>query len=122
MSSVANNAKDEAVEATVRGDQIQQVGFRAMIQKEAIMYNIAGFARNNPDGSVQVCLQGNKSRIDLMLASMRAGSKKSSRDNTISQAPVAWDPNLKTFTVFSWTSASRQSSTCLLYTSPSPRD
>ena len=38
---------------------------------------------------------------------IRAGSKKSSQNNTTSQVPAAWDPNLKTFTVFAWTSTSR---------------
>jgi acylphosphatase len=78
-----------------------------MIQKEAIMYNLAGSARNNPDGTVKVSLQGDKDRIDQVLAAIRAGSKKSSKDNTIVQVPAAVDPNLKTFTVFGWTSTTR---------------
>ena len=52
-------------------------------------------------------LQGNKDRIDQTLATIRAGSKKSSQNNTISQVTAAWDPDLKTFTVFAWTSTSR---------------
>jgi acylphosphatase len=103
----AASAQQQAVKATVTGDKIQKVGFRAMIQKEAIMYNLAGSARNNPDGTVEVSLQGDKDRIDKTLAAIRTGSKKSSHNNTISQVPAAWDPNLKTFTVFDWTSTSR---------------
>ncbi len=103
----AVSAQQEAITATVTGDKIQKVGFRAMIQKEAIMYNLAGSARNNPDGTVKVSLQGDKDRIDQTLAAIRAGSKKSSRNNTIAQVPAALDPNLKTFTVFAWTSTSR---------------
>jgi acylphosphatase len=38
---------------------------------------------------------------------MRAGNKKSSQDNTVSQAPAAVQPDLKTFTVYAWTSTSR---------------
>ncbi len=107
LTAGAVSAQQEAITATVTGDKIQKVGFRAMIQKEAIMYNLAGSARNNPDGTVKVSLQGDKDRIDQTLAAIRAGSKKSSRNNTISQVPAAWDPNLKTFTVFAWTSTSR---------------
>jgi len=103
----AASAQQQAITAIVTGTKIQKVGFRAMIQKEAIMYNLAGSARNNPDGTVMVSLQGDKDRIDQALAAIRAGSKKSSQNNTISQVPAAWDPNLKTFTVFGWTSASR---------------
>jgi acylphosphatase len=101
------SAQPEAITVKVTGDAIQKVGFRAMIQKEAIMLNLAGSARNNPDGTVTVSLQGDKDRIDQILAAIRAGSKKSSKDNTIAQTPAAVDPNLKTFTVFGWTSTTR---------------
>jgi acylphosphatase len=101
------SAQQQAIMATVTGAKIQKVGFRGMIQKEAIMYNLAGFARNNPDGSVEVRLQGDKDRIEQTLATIRAGSKKSSQNNIVDQAPAVWDPDLKTFTIFAWTSTSR---------------
>jgi acylphosphatase len=107
LTAGAAGAQEEAITATVTGEAIQKVGFRAMIQKEAIMLNLAGAARNNPDGTVKVSLQGDKDRIDQVLAALRAGSKKSSKDNTIALAPAAVDPNLKTFTVFAWTSTTR---------------
>jgi acylphosphatase len=101
------SAQQLAIRAIVTGAAIQKVGFRAMIQKEAIMFNLAGSARNNPDGTVTVSLQGDKVRIDQVLGAIRAGSKKSSTDNTVAQVPAAVDPNLKTFTVFGWTSTTR---------------
>jgi len=107
LTAGAASAEQQAITATVTGAKIQKVGFRAMIQKQAIMYDLAGSARNNPDGTVTVMLQGDKSRIDQTLAAIRAGSKKSSQNNAISQIPAAWAPNLKTFTVFAWTSTSR---------------
>ena len=107
LTAGAASAQEEAITATVTGEAIQKVGFRAMIQKEAIMLNLAGSARNNPDGTVKVSLQGDKDRIDQVLAAIRAGSKKSSKDNTIAQAAAAVDPHLKTFTVFGWTSTTR---------------
>jgi acylphosphatase len=107
LTAGAASAQQQAITATVTGAKIRKVGFRAMIQKEAIMYDLAGFARNKPDGTVEVRLQGDKDRIDQTLAAIRAGSKKSSQNNTISQVTAAWDPDLKTFTVFAWTSTSR---------------
>ena len=107
LTTGAANAQPEAITATVTGDAIQKVGFRAMIQKEAIMFNLAGSARNNPDGTVALTLQGDKGRIGQVLAAIQAGSKKSSKDNTVASVPAAVDPNLKTFTVFAWTSTSR---------------
>ncbi len=101
------SAQQQAFKGTVSGDNIQKVGFRAMIQKEAIMYNLAGYARNNPDGTVAVTLQGDKDGIDRTLAAIRAGSKKSSKNNIIVPIAAAVDPNLKSFTVFAWTSMSR---------------
>jgi acylphosphatase len=71
--AVAANAQQEAITATVIGETIQKVGFRAMIQKRAIMYNLAGYARNDPDGTVGVRLQGDKDRIDKTLEAIGGG-------------------------------------------------
>ena len=72
------SAQQEAITGVVSGEKIQKVGFRAMIQKHAIMYNLAGYARNIPDGTVSVSLQGDKDRIDKTLEAIRAGTKRSS--------------------------------------------
>jgi acylphosphatase len=56
---------------------------------------------------VSISLQGDKDRIDKVLEAMRVGSKRSSRDNTVNAANASLDPSLKTFTVFGWTSTSR---------------
>jgi acylphosphatase len=94
-----------AISATVSGN-VQQVGFRAMIQKEAIEYNLAGSAKNNPDGTVQFSLQGDTNRINQAVTAIREGTKKS-RNVKISTSPATADPNLDTFTVIAWTSTSR---------------
>ena len=101
------SAQQEAITGTVSGEAIQKVGFRAMIQKQAILYDLAGAARNVPDGTVSISLQGDKDRIDKALAAIRVGSKKSSRNNVVNVTDAAVDPNLKTFTVYGWTSTSR---------------
>jgi acylphosphatase len=106
-ASTTANAQEEAITATVIGENIQKVGYRAMIQKQAIKYNLAGYARNNPDGTVGVGLQGDKGRIAKTLEAVSAGNKKSSKANIIGEVPALVDPSLRTFTVFSWTSASR---------------
>jgi acylphosphatase len=108
MTAGTATAQQEAITATVVGENIQKVGFRAMIQKHAIMFNLAGYARNNPDGTVGVSLQGDKDRIDKTLEAISAGNKKSSKANVIGEIPTALNANLKTFTVFGWTSESRK--------------
>ena len=37
------SAQQEAITGIVSGEAIQKVGFRAMIQKQAIMYDLAGY-------------------------------------------------------------------------------
>jgi|GEM_PF-1572323 len=106
-NALEGKAGQEAISGTISGEKIQKVGFRAMIQKQAIMYNLAGSARNNADGTVSVSLQGDKGRIDKTLEAIRTGTKRSSRDNTVKESSAPLDPNLKTFTVFGWTSTSR---------------
>jgi acylphosphatase len=111
-ATVPANAREDkagqaAIAGTVSGEMIQKVGFRAMIQKQAIMYNLAGYARNNPDGTVALSLQGDKKRIDKVLEAIRAGTKRSSTGNTVNAASAPLDPNLNTFTVFGWTSTTR---------------
>ena len=52
----------QAVAGTVTGND-QHVGFRAMIMKQAIAYNLAGFAKNLPDDVVSFTLQGDADRL-----------------------------------------------------------
>ena len=47
--------KKEAISGTVTGKD-QHVGFRAMIMKQAIEYNLAGFTKNLPNDVVNFTL------------------------------------------------------------------
>jgi len=97
------NDQNTAVSGTVN---VQEVGFRAMIQKQAIQYNLAGSAENNTGGSVRFTLQGDNNRIKQALKTISKGTKKSSNVN-VSTSSAAVSQNLKTFTVVGWTSVSR---------------
>ena len=48
-------AKQEAIQAIVTGND-QQVGFRALVMKQAIEYNLAGSAVNDPNQTVHFVL------------------------------------------------------------------
>jgi acylphosphatase len=99
----------QAISATVTGND-QQVGFRAMVMKQAIEYNLAGSAENERNEIVRFTLQGDANRLDLAVAAIREGSKKSSDiDVTTTQAAVK--PDLSKFTVIDWTSTSRNITT-----------
>jgi acylphosphatase len=101
--------RTNAISATVTGDD-QQVGFRAMIVKQAIEYNLVGFAENEANGIVRFTLQGDSDRLDPALAAIRTGTKKSSNIE-VSATQVAVDPALITFKIIDWTSTSRNITT-----------
>lgn len=94
-----------AIQATVTG-QDQQVGFRALVMKQAIAYNLGGVARNEPNGVVKFTLQGDKDRIDAALPVIQDGTTRSS-DLKIATVAVVVNPDLKSFTIVDWTSSSR---------------
>ena len=95
----------KAVSATVTGND-QRVGFRAMIMKQAIEYNLAGSAQNEANGIVTFTLQGDSDRVDSALAAIGDGTKKSS-DIKVDANPITVNSGLNTFTIIDWTSTSR---------------
>ncbi|OHX18361.1 hypothetical protein BI343_09095 [Chromobacterium amazonense] len=105
MAVQVQAASQQAIDGTASG-KVQQVGFRAMILKQAIQYNLAGTARNTEEQTVLFSLQGKDKRVQDALARIRRGTDKSA-DVKISTRDGTFDPALRTFTVTGWTSASR---------------
>jgi acylphosphatase len=101
--------QEKAVLGTVTGND-QHVGFRAMIMKQAIEYNLAGYAKNEASGAVNFMIQGDADRLDTALSAIRAGTKKSSNIE-VSAAQTAVDDHLRAFTIVDWTSTSRNITT-----------
>ena len=95
----------QAISGTVTGND-QHVGFRAMIMKQAIAYNLAGSAKNLPNDVVSFTLQGDAERLDAAVAAIQDGTKKSSNIKVSTTAGTV-DPALTAFTIFAWTSTSR---------------
>ena len=94
-----------AVSGTVTGN-VQKVGFRAMIQKQAIQYNLAGITENNFDGSVRFSLQGDSDRIKQALKAMKKGPKRATNVK-VSTSSEDVSQGLATFQIVGWTSVSR---------------
>jgi acylphosphatase len=105
----AAGSESQAISGIVSGN-VQKVGFRAMILKRAIEYNLAGSAQNTNEGTIQFTLQGDENRIGQAVMAIRNGTKRSS-DVNVSTSPAKLDPNLDKFTVIAWTSASRNITT-----------
>ena len=53
--------------------RVQGVWFRASAEREAAMRRVGGFARNEPDGSVLVELEGEEADVDAVVAWCRVG-------------------------------------------------
>jgi acylphosphatase len=97
--------KKEAISGTVTGND-QHVGFRAMIMKQAIEYNLAGFTKNLPNDVVNFTLQGDAKRLTDGLSAIQEGTKKSS-DIKVRTTQGTVDPALNAFTIYAWTSTTR---------------
>ena len=64
----------EAKRYVVRG-RVQGVGFRWFVEREARMLGIAGWVRNNHDGSVEVLAQGTRDQLAGLHSRLREGPR-----------------------------------------------
>lgn len=64
----------EAKRFVVRG-RVQGVGFRWFVEREAHMLGIAGWVRNNHDGSVEVLAQGTRDQLAGLHSRLREGPR-----------------------------------------------
>lgn len=62
------------LEAVVRG-QVQGVGFRWFVVKEAGRLGLGGWVANEADGSVRCVAEGPKSALEALLAALREGPR-----------------------------------------------
>jgi acylphosphatase len=58
----------------VRG-RVQGVGFRWFVEREAYILQIAGWVRNNPDGTVEVLAQGTREQLAGLHSRLREGPR-----------------------------------------------
>ena len=71
------SAAEKSVEArrfVVRG-RVQGVGFRWFVEREAHILGIAGWVRNNSDGSVEVLAQGTRDQLSGLRSRLREGPR-----------------------------------------------
>jgi acylphosphatase len=68
-----------AVDVTVTG-QVQGVFFRAEAQREADRLGVAGWVRNEPDGSVAAHFEGQSEAVEEMVAWCRQGPRRARVD------------------------------------------
>ena len=70
----------EARRFVVRG-RVQGVGFRWFVEREAHMLGIAGWVRNNHDGSVEVLAMGTRDQLLGLGSRLRQGPRAARVDD-----------------------------------------
>jgi len=77
------SSPEKAIEArrfVVRG-RVQGVGFRWFVEREAHILGIAGWVRNNHDGSVEVLAQGTRDQLSGLPSRLREGPRAARVDH-----------------------------------------
>ena len=71
---------DARARVVIRG-RVQGVFFRAEAAERARSLRLAGWVRNNPEGTVEAVFQGDRDRIESMVAWCRRGPAGASVDD-----------------------------------------
>ncbi len=87
----------ECVHMVVRG-VVQGVGFRFFVVHAARRFDVAGWVRNAPDGSVEITAEGGRGSLRDFVADIQRGSVGATvRDVAVSRLP--YQGTFKTFEV-----------------------
>jgi acylphosphatase len=81
----------------IRG-RVQGVGFRWFVEAEARTLGLAGWVRNNPDGSVEVLAKGPREQLSALRGRLQQGPR-ASRVDAVEESEAAQQPDLKTFRI-----------------------
>src|SRR5580698_670281 len=81
----------------VRG-RVQGVGFRWFVEREAHILEIAGWVRNNHDGSVEVHAQGTRDQLSGLHGRLREGPR-AARVDAVEVTEASTVAELSTFRI-----------------------
>jgi acylphosphatase len=81
----------------VRG-RVQGVGFRWFVEREAHMLGVAGWVRNNADGSVEVMAQGSREQLASLRTKLRQGPR-AARVDDVEELEATVKPGTTTFRI-----------------------
>jgi acylphosphatase len=80
MASTNDQSRAQARRFLVRG-RVQGVGFRWFVEREAHILQVAGWVRNNHDGSVEVLAMGTREQLAGLRSRLREGPRAARVDN-----------------------------------------
>ena len=90
-------AEVQARRFIVRG-RVQGVGFRWFVEREAHILQIAGWVRNNADGSVEVQAQGTRDQLMGLRSRLREGPR-AARVDAIEEAEAKPTAGVNSFRI-----------------------
>ena len=88
---------DQTARHVIFRGRVQGVGFRYTAHEIAGRYEVAGFVRNLPDGTVEMLLQGDATQIDNCLADIQDSFAGYIRETQ--SEPVPFNPRYTSFRV-----------------------
>ncbi len=85
----------EYAEVLVTG-RVQGVWFRDYVKKNAVLLNLNGWVKNNPDKSVSLAIEGKKGMITSLIQLIKIGSPRSN----VQDVQVTWTSYQNKFNSF----------------------
>jgi len=82
--------ESRALRFVVRG-RVQGVGYRAFVLRHAHTLGVDGYARNQPDGSVEVVAVGDAVALEILIQRLRQGPL-TARVETVETSPLPSPP------------------------------
>jgi acylphosphatase len=79
--------------------EVQGVGFRAFVWREARRLGVEGWARNRYDGSVEVLAEGSPLQLDTLASALADGPRMSRVDRVESRSETGDEPLASGFTI-----------------------
>jgi acylphosphatase len=91
----AGPEQSERLTAIVRGD-VQGVGYRFFVQRQAAALGLRGYVRNLRDGTVEVVAEGPRPALEQLLGVLRRGPSAAE----VTAVDVTWSAAMGAFSNF----------------------
>jgi acylphosphatase len=88
---------DQTARHVIFRGRVQGVGFRYTARDVAGRYEVTGFVRNQPDGTVEMFIQGEPTEIDSCIADIQSEFAGYIRDTQIE--PATFSPRYTDFRI-----------------------
>jgi len=97
MATTQSKSDLHARRYVVRG-RVQGVGFRFFVEREAHMLGVAGWVRNNYDGTVEVLAMGTREQLMGLRSRLREGPR-AARVDAVDESDAKPIPGLTAFRI-----------------------